>query len=630
MAWTDDTLEPVFLAVRAGVAARRHLTWAVAMANPGRALSAQEIAEAAGLDPKAVASDRRYAVWAVLAASPGEALSAKEVAEGAGMDFREVPAVASELEALSRVTGLGVELVDAGRARVAAFGGRIASAGAVRRPVLEPGAVVVFPVHVVAPRIAGGRRKLAVTTSAAEHAYPLRLSHEPGDPFVPGLTEVTYTARVDTILVEGSFWVGVGLGVGEPVPEAMATFSATTGAPVDPPTWAHRLPTSLEVETAAPDAMRRALRRTAELGRRAWEHQIPEIVHGMIAKQVSQRTAEIRQVSEFFSADDAFQECYLSALDVARGFCSPGRPDTTWGHALWAPLPRDLRRGMGRGDGNSVAVRDVRRALEAMGVFELPESHRMGEARRLLGLHQAIRRLRRANPALGEDAALAEATALAVKDPRAVAPSQSDDIIRRALDRPKAPLRLDAAAGSDEGGEQGEETLAALVGGEDSTFVGEQLGGVDTLALLLGVGPDEVRHEFPDLAAFGHEQRPGAEVTLEQLISLQRRLGTIREEDPAFVGAPLGDAREIGRQLRVGARIVREKFPQVVALAEGDGPDQAVLHQLEAFQRRLFDRWRRGGESWWLPEDRTRALRRAWANLTSAGGIREQEPAASG
>src|SRR5438874_2034686 len=68
MTWTDDRLEPVFLAVRAGVAARRHLTWAVAMANPGRALSAQEIADAAGLDPKAVATDRRYAVWAVLAA----------------------------------------------------------------------------------------------------------------------------------------------------------------------------------------------------------------------------------------------------------------------------------------------------------------------------------------------------------------------------------------------------------------------------------------------------------------------------------------------------------------------------------------------------------------------------------
>lgn len=622
MTWTDDRLEPVFLAVRAGVAARRHLMWAVAAANPGRALSAQEIAEAAGLDPKAVASDRRYAAWAVLAARPGEALSAKEVAEAAGLDFRDVPGVQAELEALSGVGGLGVELVGPGRAQAAAQ--RRPAGGAVRRPTMERGAVVVFPVHVVAPRIAGGRRKLAVTTSAAEHAYPLRLSREPGDPLPPGPTEVAYTARVDQILVEGSFWVGVGLAPEEALPEATASFSTTTGGTADPPVWAHRLPASVAVDVAAPDAMRRALRRTAELGRRAWEHQIPEIVHGMIAKQVSQRRAEIARVSEFFSADDAFQECYLSALEVARGFCSPARPDTTWGHALWAPLPRDLRRGMGRGDGNSVAVRDVRRTLETLGVFDLPESRRLEEARRLLGLHQAVRRLRRTNPALGEDAALAEVESLARKDRRSVAPSQSDDIIRRALDRPQAPLRLDAEVG------EGDETLAALVGMEDLAMPGDQLGGVDTLALLLGIEPEEVRREFPDLAAYGHAQRPGAEVTLEQLIGLQRRLGTIRDHDPAFVGATLGDARDIGRQLRVGARIVREKFPHVVALAEGGGSvDEGVLGQLEAFQRRLFDKWKRGGESWWLPEDRTRALRRAWSHLTASGGIREQEPAAS-
>ena len=607
MAWTDETLEPVFLAVRAGVAARRHLLWSAVAANPGRALSAADVAAAAGVVAKDVASDRQFVVWSVLAANPGRGLSANEVAALAGLEPHDVAAVRADLAALGDLEGAGVRAAEEGLWA----GDHRTAAGEVRRPVLADGAVVVFPVHVVAPRIKGGARKLAVTTSAAEHAYPLRLSHEPGVPLPPGLTEVTYAARVDRIVVEGSFWLGVGLDEDEDLPPARASFSSLSGKVVAPPPWAVRLPTSARTPVLGAEQMRRALRRTAERGRRAWEHQIPEIVHGVIAKKVKDHLGEIRAAG-VFDPDDAFQACYLSALKVARGFCSPARPDATWGHALWAPLSRDLRRAMGRGEGQSVSVQDAQRTLFALGIFDLPEGQRFDAARRALGVQQEVHRLRRANPGLSE------AEARARVNPEGVEPYQSDDIIRRALERIAPPLRLDDSYG--DGEEDHHNALAGVVGAEDPAIPGQVLGGAETLALLLGATPDEVRETYPDLVAYAHHLRPDVETTLEQLVALQQREGRIGATDPAFLGAPAGGAREIGRRLGTSATNVRRAYPAVVAMAEEERSAGEALRQFEAVQRRVFEAWKRGAESWWLAEDRARALRRAWASLTAAGG----------
>ncbi|MDQ6946946.1 MAG: hypothetical protein M3256_11925, partial [Actinomycetota bacterium] len=386
-----------------------------------------------------------------------------------------------------------------------------------------------------------------------------------------------------------------------------------SGQELKTPPWAARLPASTHTPTLGPDQMRRALRRTAELGRRAWEHQIPEIVHGVIAKKVKDHVSEIRAAG-VFDADDAFQACYVSALKVARGFCSPARPDATWGHALWAPLSRDLRRAMGRGEGQSVSVQDAQRTLFALGIFDLPEAQRFDAARQALAVQQAVHRLRRANPGLNE------AEARASVDPGAVEPYQSDDIIRRALDRIAPPLRLDGMGGDADEADNGD-VLAVTLGTEDPAMPGQVLGGAETLALLLDTNPSEVRERYPDLVAYAHHLRPDVETTLEQLVALQQREGRIRANDPAFLGAPPEDAREIGRRLGTSAPNVRRAYPAVVAMADEDQSSAAAaLEQFEAVQRRVFDAWKRGAESWWLPEDRVRALRRAWASLTAPGG----------
>jgi hypothetical protein len=457
---------------------------------------------------------------------------------------------------------------------------------------------------------------MAVAASAAEHAYPLRLSHEPGAPLPPGLTQVTYTARVDKVVVDGVFFVGVGIDDVADLPPAEAWFSADSGKDVDPPGWAGRLPRSLLVPTLGAEPMRRALRRVAELGRRAWEHQIPEIVHGVITKKVMDHMAEITGAGAgVFDPDDAFQACYVSALKVARSFCSPARPDATWGHALWAPLSRDLRRAMGRGDGQSVSVQDVRRTLMAIGIFDLPEAQRFAAARRALGIQQAVHRLRRAKPSL------TEAEARATVDEGSAEPYQSDEIIRRALERVESPLRLDDASISDS-----DEVLAAVVGVEDPDIPGHVLGGAETLAAVLQTTVSEVSGRYPDLVAYAHHRRPGIDTVLEQLMALQQREGRVRPSDPALLGGTPEGARDLGRRLSTNAAFVRRHYPAVVALAEEDPTETEALRQFEEVQRRLFDTWKRGAESWWLPEDRTRALRRAWAALTArGGGILERE-----
>src|ERR1700704_1006161 len=69
-------------------------------------------------------------------------------------------------------------------------------------PIGEAGAVATFPAYLTAPALRGH----------GYHPWTVGLSHEPGQPFPAGITQVTYRAQIGRCAVRGSFPVCVGDG----------------------------------------------------------------------------------------------------------------------------------------------------------------------------------------------------------------------------------------------------------------------------------------------------------------------------------------------------------------------------------------------------------------------------------
>lgn len=265
----------------------------------------------------------------------------------------------------------------------------------------RPGAVAVWPCHVIGPRTdAHGRGRDRVALCATTHPYPLLdLSHEPGTVLPLGVTRVSYTAVVGDTRVKGAFSVCVGdVDPDRVLPPMREVICGDPAA-----SWIAQLPGNLVLNAVDPPSLLRSLERSRRQGRRA-QVELVSYGSGMVRALFAQRLRS-REVSRSMLAteDEVIAAGMVRVAEMVELFAGPRRPAATWARALHTNCLRDMERALHQFD----PVREDDRSLRADIERHREDARTPEEMREVLAREQTRRWLTNRHP--GEAAEQIEA-----------------------------------------------------------------------------------------------------------------------------------------------------------------------------------------------------------------------------
>lgn len=259
-----------------------------------------------------------------------------------------------------------------------------AAAAALAGPKPDEGAVVTFPVSVMAPATRGDHD---------DHPWCLWLSHEPGGIFPVGVSRVTYSADILGIKVKGYFHVVVG-DQAEEVPEAVYTLDGPSDEVLDT-SWATNLPHNLFLPVQTSAEMTRRLERSTKKARDTRDD-LFVTAYPLLHQIAEKHRPSIMVRRNVISTEDviaAGMKTVDRMIDIFTGPDRANKGKTTWAHAIIQNCNRDMVRAIRYLDGVSQAISEIRTRIDAAASDGHP-LHTAAEVVQVMTVERQVRKLK--------------------------------------------------------------------------------------------------------------------------------------------------------------------------------------------------------------------------------------------
>lgn len=195
--------------------------------------------------------------------------------------------------------------------------------------------------------------------------WTTRFSIEPGTVLKPKITPVTYSANVHGTHIEGVFHV-VPVRDGKApqrVPAARAWVAGDAEQRPLTQVWVDCLPTNVDAQVLDRFDLNRELVRLIHRGTRAYEIDLPQVIHPFVVHRVQRMRPQIARRATVWDEHDAIQAARALLIREALRFATPNRPSASWGAVANRALGK-LRRSMWATDWEPAEIIELRAAIQ--------------------------------------------------------------------------------------------------------------------------------------------------------------------------------------------------------------------------------------------------------------------------